>query len=272
MIAAIVVILAIGIGAWQMLGGDKKTKAADSTETDVAANGNDENAAGQSDGTEDVAGDTGDGDGAGTGDGGAEAAASNRPKEVDQPEDDTPTTTNPDRITASTPDADVDPNEVDLSAFEFLPKDPDCSDDEWASIVELAAAWADPDGARGSTRAQAELADIGRFAYPAMVNEMLKLDLTTPEGDHQGDFLQKSMQLLLGGMNYGWKYDFADEPNKTALFNKKVVRSYYKTAGKIAGSWFEWNRLSKNDANQEEDPRGSEGASVADDLDDLDDF
>ncbi len=285
LIGALVLLVGLGLGAWKMMG---------SKDTQAAENGKGENAVAEANQAAPTENTAEEGAEAGAQEAATENADASATEESSTPDstaaaadegvklaNEDPASKGPTSIPVSTPDSEIDPNAIDLSSFEPLPKDPDCSDEEWAQILELTAQMADEWSPRDAARAVDKLAEIGRFAYPAMVNEMLKLDLTTPEGHRQGDFYQRAMEKLLGGLNYGWKYDFETAPNRTALFNKMIVRKFYQTGRKIAGKPNAWNNLSKNPLNSKrpdiQKPAADEGEieiddSVLDDLDDLDDF
>ena len=166
---------------------------------------------------------------------------------------------------------------MDLSVLAPLAKDPTTPDEEWTRLQELGATLVDPDAGAAGSRAAMKLEKLGRPAYPIMVNAMLQIDLTTYDGHRMGDFLQKTMQNLLSGKNMGWKYDFDSEPNKTAIFNKKVVRGYHKLWENLSGSDEAWEKLTGAKATEkttEETTAEETGLdeSDLDDLDDLDDF
>lgn len=264
-IGVVVLALIASVAAFQMMGGDD-AESTSAGEQDVATAGVDGSSGA----------DTAAADGATEDTAAEDVTEAETEPEAPEATEDAPeeAPAPPKKVTESTPDSEVDPNEIDLGAFSPLEKDPECSDEEWTRIQELAILMADEWSPRDAADARDELCAIGRFAYPAMVNEFLKLDLTSEEGHREGDFFQKSMEQLLGGRNYGWKYDFDAEPNKTALFNKKVVRNYYNTASKIAGKPNAWNDLSKNPLNTgSAQEKEEEAVDLSDDdLDDLDDL
>lgn len=265
LIGALVLLVVVGVAAWQMLGDDEAQAAEDGDQDVAAADAGagapaGEDAADESEATDDAAAEGPDEEAAGEPD--SEDAESTQ-EEPSQPTD------------TVTPDEEVDPSVLDLSSFEPLEKDPECSEEEWERIQELATVMADEWSPKDAAEARDELCAIGRFAYPAMVNEFLKVDFTTRDGRLEAGFFQRAMEQLLGGRNYGWKTDYENEPNKTTLFNKKVVEKWYVTWKQVKGKPNAWNDLSKNPLNtnrpdEEDEKETGLTESDQDDLDEID--
>jgi hypothetical protein len=263
LIAGIVILIAAALGAWKMMGTDDPVNASGEGDQNVAG----------AEGT-DAAGNQANDDPAAD----AEAQAADTQAEPEapaaQPEKEPVKKAEPKigpgmKITKSTPDEVVDPAWVDLTELTPCEKDPDCTNEQWAEIMGDIDVFADPFSGAAGGRAAMRFEKAGRFAVPAVVNVMLRVDFSTDEGRNNGDFMQKAMEKILRGKNYGWKYDWETEPNKTALFNKKVIRNYRKLWDKLSGRPDEWKRLTGEDV--EEAPPEDTGLNE-DDLDDLDDL
>lgn len=169
--------------------------------------------------------------------------------------------------------------EIDLAALEDFGPAPGTSDDEWEEIQALVATTIDPNaGARGN-RAVSTLTEKGRLAMPAVLNTIKTLDLGTTDGRRDGDLLQRLLERICNGNNYGWKYT-TDEAD--VLFNEKVVVAWFKAWDRVVGEGADggvWVKLGKLDDEQataykieiglEVEGEGDGGVGSADDLDDF---
>jgi len=254
MIGAVVVLAIAGFGAWKFFGQSEEqpVKAAEATEAEPEALAAtdapetpepvvDEAAAAEPDVQEEPIAD-------------AEAAADEATKEPEpEPE--------PEKKV-------VDPNEVDLSEIaDFGPAD-DTTEEEWNEILELVETCFDPDAGAAGNRARNELQELGRKAFPAVVNKMKAFDLSTEQGYRNGDVAQRLLQDICNGTNAGWKYGTTPEDE---LFNRKVVRLWAQMWGKAENDMAYWANLAKlnQDDKKPEEEAPKPNQSDLDDLDDL---
>ena len=102
-----------------------------------------------------------------------------------------------------------------------------------------------------------------------MINGMKTLDLTTDGGLRAGDMIQRTLQRLFNGKNFGWKYA-QDEDH--IWFNKKVIENWAKTWKKAEGDvefWIELVDLDEDDPKEAERLRGLYGSGDDEAEDDL---
>ncbi len=116
------------------------------------------------------------------------------------------------------------PNLIDLESIEPFGAPDGCTDEHFADLVGYAQTLVDPmAGAKGG-RAGRKLEEEGKFAIPAVINEMLRLDLAEDEGFRNADVCQKTLQRICNGMNFGWYYKNS-HPEEWHYLNKKGGRT-----------------------------------------------
>ncbi len=277
-LGTLAVVAIAGIGAWQFMGGDD-TEAASKPETPAETSvsgtgGNEAQAQADQDAADKAAKEQAAADKAAAEKAAAEKEAS-KPETV-KPEDMTEAPRNrkgrqlvadvyPDHL--YNPD---DPEEPNLKEFEKFAKPDSLSDEEWANVNEKVATMLDPDAGAAGTRAATYLEELGRDAFPAMVNGLLDLDYGTAEGNLNGDFVQRTMMNIANGRNFSWGYGFADSPNKTEITNKRAVALAYGVWQKVVEDPSYWERYSNTEAAKREGAGGGDSAP-ADEPDAADD-
>ncbi len=266
MIGIVVVLAAGAFGAMQFLGGDDEANAA-GPDTDVAAAGAGASALDDvTNGTEDANAD----DPTEAGDTEATPEPDPEPAEEEKPK-------KPKKKPSEMTDADYDPSEVSWDHLEKFGPSNDTTSEEWAEINRLVVQFTDPDAGAAGGRAGKKLEEqFKEKAFPALVNAMMKLDLTSDEGHRTGDVIQKRLQFIANGRNAGWKYERDEWPNKTAKYNRQVVvllHGVWERAKEDPAYWRTYAKLDQKGA-AEEAAVTDDGASEdeLDELDELDDL
>lgn len=96
-----------------------------------------------------------------------------------------------------------DPDSVDLSKLTPYDKPPGVDQARWDTLTADAKAMFDPlSGAKG-TRAEGRLLEAGIDAWPAIMNEFIKLDPARPEDNQTGFRAQKLLDKIRGGTTQG---------------------------------------------------------------------
>ncbi len=179
------------------------------------------------------------------------------------------------------PDDLYDPSdaaEPQIATFEPFGQPSDCSAEDWAEIEKRAKKMVDLDSPAQGTRASLQLEqDYGKNALPALINELLKLDYTTQEGQETGDFIQRTASKISMGRNANWRYGFDTEPNKTIIQNRRTVNVWYGVWAKVIEDPTYWDRFAGQTeaAKRAKAGAGSSNSSEDasdDDADDLDDL
>jgi hypothetical protein len=100
---------------------------------------------------------------------------------------------------------------------------------------------------------------------------MKTLDFGTEQGQKDGDLMQRALEKIHNGKNFGWKY--STEPNDN-WFNRRVVELWHKTWDKYRGDeagWLKFTGLNKEGQTPSGDS-DDEGDLSTDELDALDDL
>ena len=123
-----------------------------------------------------------------------------------------------------------------------------------------------------SNRARLALEEIGRAAFPVIINHMKHLDFATEEGFRNGDLCQKTLEHICHGINFGWDYGRED---KHVLFNKKVVRAWatqWERAQDNIEYWIKMTKLDDKDPSLAKRLRQefSDNPELVEELDELD--
>ena len=133
----------------------------------------------------------------------------------------------------------ADPTLLQLGEVPQLGKPDSVSDDTWAEVQEDLGLFLEDSGAM-SNRAGRRLVDDYPFgAFPAIVNELLKSDYETSDGNRIAGSLNQLLSDIGKGTNYGWKRVEGEEPgseawNKAVVYNKAAVSAWYN---KWVTSW-----------------------------------
>ncbi|MFQ5748716.1 MAG: hypothetical protein ACE5H3_04565, partial [Planctomycetota bacterium] len=124
---------------------------------------------------------------------------------------------------------------LDLQAAPTLEKWSGTTDEGWAAIRKDVELFLEDNGVF-STRAGDRLVGIGRGAFPALVNAMMKLDYKDPDQVRMAGILNTTIGRMSKGkgFNFGWKSVATLEPGseeylKLALFDKKIAANWYNS-------------------------------------------
>jgi len=159
-----------------------------------------------------------------------------------------------------------DPMEIDLASLPDFGPAPGCSADDWAIIQEDATLLVDPQAGAAGARAGRNLEKTGRNAIPALINVFKTRDMGTDAGFRDGDVLQRTLEKIYNGKNFGWKY--TTEPNDH-WYNRKVIENHWKLWDKYQGDEAGWLRFTGLDK-EGQTPSGGEDELSVDELDELD--
>jgi len=165
-----------------------------------------------------------------------------------------------------------DPASVDLLAIEDFGVPQGCTEERWAELQELGRVVMDPDAGAAGRRAGIKLVEEGKFAIPAILNEMKKLDLTDNFQFLTANAAQKTLTEICNGINLGWQYP-DQEPDTWHYYDKKAIFNWCEL-------WKVWDvdhdqflRKTKRDKQPAKTPEpDEEEVGGEDDLDALDDI
>lgn len=258
---AVALLVLAGVGGWLFMNQDDggPVEAGGSNENQVA---NADGAATENTGETGETPDEGAGDTAETPDepGDDETAATeDTPKEDPKPEKETPKAAK----------AGPDPSSIDLTEIEdFGPVD-GMTDEEFAEITDLANTMVDPEAGAAGNRARKKLTELGRLAFPALINKFKTLDFSTEQGFRDGDIIQATLRDICGGMSFGWKFSIEA---KDELYNKKAVRNWANNWRTAQTDMVRWEAMTKKKTKKAEEA-ANDGAEFSEDsMDDLDDL
>lgn len=162
----------------------------------------------------------------------------------------------------------ADPASIDLSEIEdFGPVD-GMSEDDFQVLTEKGDLMVDPEAGAAGNRAKLALIEAGRLAFPVFMNKFKTLDFSTEQGRQDGDVIQKALEEICNGKNFGWRY--STEP-ADVLFNKKVVRNWATNWRKAQDDPSHWDKMSGKAKKAKEAAKEASEFSE-DSMDDLDDF
>jgi len=160
--------------------------------------------------------------------------------------------------------------EVDLAGLSDFGPAPECDADRWESLLEDAALLVDPQAGASGGRAGKRLIDSGRLAIPALINIFKTRDLSSDAGYRDGDVLQRTLEKIYNGKNFGWKY--STEPNDH-WYNRKVVENHWKLWDKYQDDEAGWLKFTGLDKEGVKPSSGGGGDDLStDELDALDDI
>ncbi len=135
-----------------------------------------------------------------------------------------------------------DPSSIDLSLLNEQAKLDETTEEEWAGIRELVATFTDPDIGAAGNRARAQLLELGRVAFPALLNVFKRVDVTSQEGYRTGDLIQRLLMEICRGNNFEWRYT---TEAKDAYFNKRVIQRWFKSWEQVVEQPKAWIQLGK---------------------------
>lgn len=162
-------------------------------------------------------------------------------------------------------------DDIDLMELPVLEKYSKTTDEEWKEIVDLAKTFVDINAGARSGRAGRQLEEIGRGAFPALLNEFRVLDLATEDGFRRGDMIQKTLERICNGQNYGWSYwNDSDDPEtqlKAVIYDKKAIKAWFRAWEKAGEDDAQWAGLTKQNKPAEDEakkPAGGSGSPLDD--------
>jgi len=158
-------------------------------------------------------------------------------------------------------------DDIDLTAFPELPKQSACSDEQWATLQDDARTLIDPAAGAKGNRAGKRLLEAGSLAVPALLNQFRTINPATDEGRKAGDLIQKTLERICNGRNFGWQY--TTEP-KDVVYNKKAIKNWFKIWETVGEDEQQWLGFTKQLPKDGEASKPAEGAGKA--ASGLDDF
>lgn len=198
----------------------------------------------------------------------AAAAAADQQKGGDAPAASTTSGEKPAEkpATAKATDSNV-VDDIDLTAFPELPKQSSCSDEQWTSLQDDARTLIDPAAGAKGGRAGKRLLEAGRLAVPALLNQFRTINPATDDGRKAGDLIQKTLERICNGRNFGWQY--TTEP-KDVVYNKKAIKNWFKIWETVGEDEQQWLGFTKQLQKEGDAAKPAEGDSKA--ASGLDDF
>jgi len=122
-----------------------------------------------------------------------------------------------------------DPTGVDLAKLQPYGKPPGMDDARWASLTDDAKVMFDPlAGVKGS-RASKRLAEAGFDAWPAITNELIKLNPRLPADSNQGKLAEGLLDQIRGGVTgngFNWRMPAVSEgelERKDLFYNMQLI-------------------------------------------------
>jgi len=184
-------------------------------------------------------------------------------------------TKNPDQIN--------DPNSVDLTKLKPYGKPPGLDQAEWDTLVEDARLMFDGNsGAKGS-RAQARLEKPGNLnAWPAIMNEFIKLDPRRPDDNVVGMRAQRVLHLIRGGSAETFAFDWRTPSESGGELERKDLYANLQLIVELHDVWrrhlaapdrYFREKIAKGDVQAQlmgVEPEKDAGSDEELDLDDLD--
>ncbi|MFM7296445.1 MAG: hypothetical protein ACKO4Q_04385 [Planctomycetota bacterium] len=158
-------------------------------------------------------------------------------------------------------------DDIDLTAFPELPKQSACSDEQWATLQDDARTLIDPAAGAKGNRAGKRLLEAGRLAVPALLNQFRTINPATDDGRKAGDLIQKQLERICNGRNFGWQY--TTEP-KDVVYNKKAIKNWFKIWETVGEDEQQWLGFTKQLQKEGDGAKPAEGAGKA--ASGLDDF
>ncbi|MFT5731655.1 MAG: hypothetical protein ACJA2W_003455 [Planctomycetota bacterium] len=167
---------------------------------------------------------------------------------------------------------------TDMSNLKPFGKPPGATDEQWATLQEKAGEFFDPFAGAAGGRAQKKLIEAGQLAWPAILNEMIKLDVDDPEGNRMGFRAADALDRARGS-DTGRALDWRTSQNsstgemkaKDLFFNKRLIILHHDAWMKVLEDPAHWAKFDKTDAATEAIERAkAKAAKATDEFDDLD--
>ena len=151
-------------------------------------------------------------------------------------------------------------DDIDLTAFPVLPKQSSCSDEQWATLQDDARTLIDPAAGAKGGRAGKRLQESGRLAVPALLNQFRTINPATDDGRKAGDLIQKTLERICNGINFGWQY--TTEPTDV-VYNKKAIKKWFEIWETVGEDEQQWLGFTKQLPKQGEAAKPAEGDGKA---------
>ncbi|QDV07054.1 hypothetical protein Poly30_25730 [Planctomycetes bacterium Poly30] len=159
---------------------------------------------------------------------------------------------------------------TDLSGLKPFGKPPGATDEEWAELQEKAAEFFDPDAGAAGGRAQKKLIAAGKNAWPAIINEMIKLDPDKPDENRMGFRAADALDRARGsdtGRAFDWRtaQDSSTGEMKAVdlYFNKRLIIVFHEGWAQVLEDPEHWAKYDKTDVAAEAAARAKEKAAEA---------
>ena len=147
------------------------------------------------------------------------------------------------------------PTDVDLSTLEPFGMPVGATAEEWTKLQEDAATFFDVDAGAAGGRASRRLEAAGKLAWPAILNEMIKLDPGNPEDNMQGMLAQRALNAARGSQTsqaFDWRTpDDGVLSEKNCRYNRKLIKALYDSWAKVVADPSHWDRIDKSEASAE---------------------
>lgn len=140
-----------------------------------------------------------------------------------------------------------DPASIDLTALTPYGPLEGTDDETWADIQKQVGRMADPDGGLGSSKATNKVMAWGKEAMPAIVNNLIQLDVSQSTDAQSGMIMTRNLSDLLNGRPFGW----SEETDLRNQFNnKRVIEKIHEYWGNSLADdsyWATWAQLNKSE-------------------------
>jgi hypothetical protein len=194
------------------------------------------------------------------------------------PTDDTGEAAPPEAAAAEPPSAPADSAAgapaplLDLTSLPDFGPAPESTPESWEELQQAAGTFFDLSAGAAGMRAGRTLEETGRPAVPAILNQMKRIDLSTPEGMRQGDMAQKALERIARGRNYGWKYEGTEG---AVDYDRRVIEKWistWKQCSDDVEAWIRFTNLAEKDPEEAARLRSELGSPAAEPApdDDLD--
>ncbi|MHC4378317.1 MAG: hypothetical protein ACYS26_17075, partial [Planctomycetota bacterium] len=138
-----------------------------------------------------------------------------------------------------------DPASIDLTALAAYGPLEGTDDETWADIQKQVGRMADPDGGLGSSKATEKVMAWGKQAMPAIVNQLLQLDVSQAADAQSGMIVTRNLSDLLNGQPINW----SEETDPRSQYNNKraieKIHEYWGNSIDNEKYWATWAQLDK---------------------------
>jgi hypothetical protein len=174
-----------------------------------------------------------------------------------------------------------DPSRVDLSKLEPYGPPPGVDSSTWDALVADAKLMFDPDSGVQGTRAEKRLIEAGLNAWPAITNEMMKLDPRRPADNNAGKRADGALDKIRGGttdQGFNWRMPTVSEgelERKDLFYNLQLIVELHDVWRRHleAPDRYFVEKIAKGKVQEKMQGSGGdagEGAGADDDLGDID--